>query len=172
MADIVSDEETEVIDSKPEVSYDEVQKAYDELLDDFQTLSSHYASLKKSFQKLSPEFENLKLDKEKLRHEKDELLKENNLLEKDVALKTKVSESAQNTSSDVSELQKIVKLLKYDLEKMVKGSKNLELMLGSQRPYFEKSRLGYRKKKNEDPPKSSQNKVPICILLFKKGMPF
>ena len=50
MVDIVSNEETEVIDSKSKFSYDDIQKAYDELLDDSQTLSSHYASLKKSFQ--------------------------------------------------------------------------------------------------------------------------
>ena len=76
MVDIVSNEETEVIDSKSKFSYDDIQKAYDELLDDSQTLSSHYASLKK----LSFEFENLKSEKKKLRHEKDELLKENTLL--------------------------------------------------------------------------------------------
>ena len=36
MADIVSDEEIEVIDFEPELSYDDFQKAYDELLDDSQ----------------------------------------------------------------------------------------------------------------------------------------
>ena len=76
MAGIVSDKETNVIDSEPKFSYDDLQKAYDELLDDSQTLSSHYASLKK----LSLEFENLKSKKKKLRHEKNELLKENTLL--------------------------------------------------------------------------------------------
>ena len=80
MANVVSDEETEVIDSEPELSYDDFQRAYDELLDDSQILSSHYVSLKKSHQKLSFDFENFKTEKEKLRHEKDELLKENILL--------------------------------------------------------------------------------------------
>ena len=139
-------------------------------MDDSQTLSSHYASLKKSFQKLTLEFENLKLDKEKLRHEKDGLLKEIRLLQKDVsALKTGVSEPTQNTLSDVSKLQKTVKLLKFDLENMVNGSKNLDLILGSQRPYFEKLGLGYEKKEDEDPPKSSKNRVPTYIYYFKKG---
>ena len=31
MVDIVSNEEIEVIDSKPELSYDDIQKAYNEL---------------------------------------------------------------------------------------------------------------------------------------------
>ena len=52
---------------------------------------------------------------------------------------------------------------------MMNGSKNLDLMLGSQRPFFEKSGLGYEKKENKDPPKSSQNKVPTCIYYFEKG---
>ena len=73
IADIVSDEETKVIDSELELSYDG-------LLDDSQIFSSHYTFLKKSFQKFSLEFENLKSNKEKLRHEKDELLKENTFL--------------------------------------------------------------------------------------------
>ena len=73
-------------------------------------------------------------------------MKENTFLHKDViALKTEDSKSPQNTSFDVFELQKIVKLLKSDLEKMVNGSKNLDLMLGSQRPYFDKTGLGYEK---------------------------
>ena len=42
MADIVSEEETEVLDSKPELSFSDLMKAYDELLDDSQTLTSHY----------------------------------------------------------------------------------------------------------------------------------
>ena len=68
-----------------------------------------------------------------------------------------------------SKRQKIVKLLKSDLEKMVNGSKNLDLMLGSQRPYFEKSGLRYEKEENKKLPKSSQSKAPTCIYCFKKG---
>ena len=59
MVDIVSEEETEVLDFEPELSYDDLQKANNELLDDSQTLTSYYASLKKNFQKLYLEFENL-----------------------------------------------------------------------------------------------------------------
>ena len=70
-------------------------------------------------------------------------------------MKIEISEFAQNTSSDIFELQKIVKLLRYDLEKMVNGSKNLDLMLGSQRPYFERSKLGNEKEENGKLPKSS-----------------
>ena len=60
MADIVFEEENEVLDFEPELLYDDLMKAYDELLDDSQTLASHYASLKKNFQKWSLELENLK----------------------------------------------------------------------------------------------------------------
>ena len=80
MANIISDEETEVMDSEPEPSYDDLQKAYNELLDDSQMVSSHYFSLKNSFQKLFIEFENLMTKKEKLKHEKYTLLKEKSLL--------------------------------------------------------------------------------------------
>ena len=116
------------------------------------------------------DFESLKSEKEKLRHKKDELLKENDLLKKDAdALKAKVFESAPKTSSNVSELQKIIKLLKYYLEKMVNGFKNIDLILGSQRPYFEKLGLGYEKEENEKASRSSQDNVPICIYCFKMG---
>ena len=60
MADIVSDEEIEVMNYEPKPSYDDLQKAYDELLDNSQILSSHYASLKKTFQKLTLEFKTLR----------------------------------------------------------------------------------------------------------------
>ena len=55
---------------------------------------------------------------------------------------------------------------------MLNGFKNLDLMLGNQRPYFEKSRLGYEKEENEKPPKHSQSKVPTCIYYFKIGYSF
>ena len=57
MADIVSEEETEVNDSDPALTFEILQNAYDELLDDSKSLASHYASLKKDFLKLSLDFE-------------------------------------------------------------------------------------------------------------------
>ena len=84
MADIVFEEENEVLDSEPGHLYDDLQKAYDELLDDSQTLASYYALLKKNFQKLFLELENFTNEKEKLGQEISELLKENTLLQKDV----------------------------------------------------------------------------------------
>ena len=79
-----------------------------------------------------------------------------------------VYEVAQRTS-DVSELQKIVKLLKSNLEKMVNGSKNLDLIFGSQRPYFEKIRLRCETKEDEKSSKDSQSKISSCIYCFKKS---
>ena len=52
---------------------------------------------------------------------------------------------------------------------MVNGSKNLDLMLGCQMPYFDKTRLGYEKEEDEKLAKNSQSKVPTCIFCFKKG---
>ena len=52
---------------------------------------------------------------------------------------------------------------------MVNDSKNLDLMLGSQRSYFEKLGLGYDKEENEKLSKSSLGKVLTCIYCFKKG---
>ena len=103
-------------------------------------------------------------------HEKDKLLKENDLPKKNIsALKAEVSESAEKTSFGFYELQKIVKLLKFDIEKMVNSSKNLDLMLGNQRPCFEKSSLRYEKKENKEQFKNSQSEVPVCIYCFKKS---
>ena len=116
---------------------------------------------------MSLEFKNLKSKKEKLRHEKDELLK--NYAN---ALKIEVFESAQKICSNISELQRTVKLLKYEIEKMVYGSKNLDLMLGNQISYFEKLELRYTKEESEKLSKSSQHKVPTCIYCFKKGHSF
>ena len=97
------------------------------------------------------------------------MLKENTSLKKDVTTpRIEVSEASQNTSFDASELQKIVKLLKSDLEKMMNGSKNLDLMLGSQRPYFDKMGLGFEKEDDEKLAKNSQSKIPTCIYYFKK----
>ena len=48
------------------------------------------------------------------------------------------------------------------------GSKNLDLMLRSQRSYFKMSGLGYEKEENEKSSKSYQSKVPVCIHCFKK----
>ena len=42
---------------------------------------------------------------------------------------------------------------------MVNGSKNLDLMLGGQKPYFDKTRLGYEKQEDEKPSKDSQSKI-------------
>ena len=84
------------------------------------------------------------------------------------SLETKISEISQNTSSDVSKLQNLVKLLKSDLEKMVNGSKNLDLMLGGQKPYLEKTRLGYKEEVYEGLSKDSQHKILGGIYCFKR----
>ena len=52
---------------------------------------------------------------------------------------------------------------------MVNGSKNLDLILGSQRPYFDTMGLGFEKEDDEKSFKDSQNKIPTCIYYFKKG---
>ena len=55
---------------------------------------------------------------------------------------------------------------------MVNGSKNLELMLGSQRPYFHKTELGFEKEDDMKPAKNSQRKIPTFIYCFKKRHSF
>ena len=52
---------------------------------------------------------------------------------------------------------------------MVNGSKNLDLMLSSQKPYFDKTGLGFKKEINEKSSKDCQNKIPTCIYCFKNG---
>ena len=173
MADIISEEETEVSDFELNITYENLQKAYDELLDNSQLLASHYTSLKKNFQKLSLECEKLKGENKKLGQRNTELLDENSLLQKDVIiLKTEVFKMNQNTSSNVSKLQNLVKLLKSDLGKMVNGSKNLDLMLGGQKQYLDKTGLGYVEEVNEESSKHSQHKIPACIYCFKMGHSF
>ena len=55
---------------------------------------------------------------------------------------------------------------------MVNSSKNLDLMLGSQRPYFDKTRLGFEKEDVKKLAKNSQSKIPTCIYCFKKEHSF
>ena len=52
---------------------------------------------------------------------------------------------------------------------MVNGAKNLDLMLGSQRPYFDKTRLGFEKQEDKKASIDSQSKNFSCIYCFKKG---
>ena len=52
---------------------------------------------------------------------------------------------------------------------MVNGSKNLDLMLGGQKPYLDKTGLGYVEEANEISSKDPQLKIPTCIYYFKRG---
>ena len=52
---------------------------------------------------------------------------------------------------------------------MVNGSKNLDLMLGGQKPYLDKIGLGYKEEVNEKASTDSQHKSPACIYCFKRG---
>ena len=52
---------------------------------------------------------------------------------------------------------------------MVNGSKNLDLMLGGQKPYLHKNGLGFEKEDDEQSSKDSSNHIPACIYCFKKG---
>ena len=52
---------------------------------------------------------------------------------------------------------------------MVNGSKNLDRMLGGQKPYLDKTGLGYVEEANEESSKDSQHEIPICIYCFKRG---
>ena len=84
-------------------------------------------------------------------------------------MKTKASKDNQNVSSNVSELQNLVRLLKSGIEKIVNCSKNLDLMLGGQKPYLDKTRLRFGKEDDEQSSKKSLNLIPACIYYFKKG---
>ena len=48
------------------------------------------------------------------------------------------------------------------------GSKNLDLMLGGQKPYLDKTGLGYVEEANEISSKDPQLKIPTCIYCFKR----
>ena len=52
---------------------------------------------------------------------------------------------------------------------MVNGSKNLDTMLNGQRPYLDKTGLGFEKEEDEKLSKEFHNKIPACIYYFKKG---
>ena len=52
---------------------------------------------------------------------------------------------------------------------MVNGSKNLNLILGGQKPYLDKTGLGYLEEVNEESSKDSQHKILACIYYFKRG---
>ena len=42
-------------------------------------------------------------------------------------------------------------------------------MLGGQKPYLDKTGLGFEKEDDERSSKASQNQIPACIYCFKKG---
>ena len=52
---------------------------------------------------------------------------------------------------------------------MANGPKNLDLMLGDQKLYLDKIRLGYAEEANEISSKDPQLKIPACIYCFKRG---
>ena len=52
---------------------------------------------------------------------------------------------------------------------MVDGFKNLDMMLGSRKPYLDKTGLGFEKEDDVLSSKESQNHIPTCIYYFKKG---
>ena len=52
---------------------------------------------------------------------------------------------------------------------MVNGSKNLDLMLGGQKPYFGQTGLGFEKGDDEQSSKDSSYQILGCIYCFKKG---
>ena len=55
---------------------------------------------------------------------------------------------------------------------MINSSKNLDLMLGGQKPYLDKTGLGYEEEVYEGSSKDSQHKIPTCIYCFKRGYYF
>ena len=65
-----------------------------------------------------------------------------------------------------------MKLLIYNLQKMVNGSKNLDLMLKGQRPYLDKTGLGYVEKYDEESVRILSKQPKVCHLYFKYGHPF
>ena len=52
---------------------------------------------------------------------------------------------------------------------MINGSTKLDLMVGSQKPYFGKTVPRYEKEDNEKSSKDSQNKFSAYIYCFKRG---
>ena len=46
------------------------------------------------------------------------------------------------------------------------------MMLGGQKPYLDKTGLGFEKEDDEKSSKESQNEIPTCIYYFKKGHTF
>ena len=52
---------------------------------------------------------------------------------------------------------------------MVNGSKNLDMMLGAQKPYLDQNGLGFEKENNEKSSKEFQNNIPACIYCFNRG---
>ena len=63
-------------------------------------------------------------------------------------------------------LKKIIKLLTSNLDKMVNGTKNLDMMLGGQRPYPDKTSLDYVEIRAEESIKKALYKKPSWLLLF------
>ncbi|GAV65909.1 LOW QUALITY PROTEIN: UBN2 domain-containing protein, partial [Cephalotus follicularis] len=140
---IMASSDNEESDKEVDDSYTfgELQFAFDELLIEFKKKCSQYSSLKKNVASIE--------------NEKDLLVIENEQLKIDISiLKNKVAKKDdcvfKPTSCDNIELKKEVETLKeknVNLEKSFSkftlGRKKLEEMLAIQRPYLDKTGIGY-----------------------------
>jgi len=133
--------------SKVRKQLSELEEAYEDLLKDSQVLITHCSDLKKKNEKLTFQLSEKGRMIQELSNKNSDLLKKNKLLYSQSSL-TK-SESSQ-PSGEVETLQQKVEELTKDLAKFVKGSKNLKIIMGISRLYYDKSGLGYEENKKYD----------------------
>jgi len=149
-----SEDESEV---RKELS--ELEEAYEDLLKDSQVLITHCSDLKRKNEKLT--FQLSEKDKiiQELSNKNLDLLEKNKSLLSQNSL-TK-SDSLQ-AFGEVKSLQQKVEELTTDLARFVKGTKNLKMMLRTNRHSHDKSGLGYEKDEKHTTQVKVFSKCSIC----------
>lgn len=127
---------------------------------------------KKALKNLESENKSLRSQKEELEKECQELKdSKDKLYEGWQSLETEATVLVEKAEEAMYHAQKTNALLLKDLERMVNGSKMLDLLLGGQKPYKDHTGLGYVPVFHEDTliPPTDREPIPTCLFCFKHG---
>ncbi|GAV64619.1 hypothetical protein CFOL_v3_08137, partial [Cephalotus follicularis] len=147
-------------------TFGELQFAFDELLMEFKKKCSQYSSLKKNMATIENEKDLLVIENEQLKS--DLSLLKNDIAKKDACV-------AKPTSCDNIDLEKEVETLKdknvkleKSFSKLTLGSIKLDEMFAIQRPYLDKTGIGYAPLEVKTKLKNTKTR-PYCTYCHKVG---
>ncbi|GAV91683.1 zf-CCHC domain-containing protein, partial [Cephalotus follicularis] len=121
-------------------TFDELQFAFDELLIQFKKKCSQYSSLKKNVSSIENEKDLLVIENEQLKIDISILKSE--VAKKDVCVERPTCDNIK-LEKEVETIKKKNVNLEKSFSKFTLGNKKLEEMLAIQRPYLDKTAIGY-----------------------------